>query len=118
MLASRPIAKLDWGTDGQWERRLVRCALQSNRLDQSFDSLTYTKACFCLLLAYRLDVAVQEAHQVDALDGRQDLSAQPQRGGDREDPLGHGSAQVGQIPPLGTQRCFIVVMVSAIRGMW
>ena len=55
---------------------------------------------------------------MDALDGRQDLSAQPQRGGDREDPLGHGSAQVGQIPPLGTQRCFIVVMVSAIRGMW
>ena len=49
---------------------------------------------------------MQEAHQVNALDGRQDLPAQPQRGGHREDPLGHGSAQIGQIPPLGKKRLF------------
>ena len=61
---------------------------------------------------------MQEAHQVDALDGRQDLPAQSQRGGDREDALGHGPAQISQIPPLGTQRCFIVVMVSAVVTHW
>lgn len=49
---------------------------------------------------HRLDVAVQEAHGVDGLDGLQDLLAQPQRGAQREGAPRLTAAQVSQVPAL------------------
>ena len=49
---------------------------------------------------HRLDVAVQEAHRVDGLDGLQDLLAQPQRGAQREGAPRLTAAQVSQVPAL------------------
>lgn len=44
---------------------------------------------------YRLDVAVQETHRVDGLNGLQDLLAQPQRSAQREGASRLAAAQVG-----------------------
>ena len=49
---------------------------------------------------HRLDVAVQEAHRVDGLDGLQDLLPQPQRGAQREGAPRLTAAQVSQVPAL------------------
>ena len=49
---------------------------------------------------HRLDVAVQEAHGVDGLDGLQDLLAQPQGGAQREGAPRLTAAQVSQVPAL------------------
>lgn len=50
---------------------------------------------------HRLDVAVQEAHGVDGLDGLQDLLAQPQSGAQREGAPRLAASQVSQVPALG-----------------
>jgi len=64
-----------------------------------------TKQCriFCrlqLTATHRFDVAVQEAHRVDALDGLQHLSAQTQGGADAEGSPGHAPPQVSQVATL------------------
>lgn len=52
---------------------------------------------------HRLDVTMQEANRVDALNGFQDLAPQTQRGADAECPTRHTSPQVGQVSTLKEQ---------------
>lgn len=49
---------------------------------------------------YRFDVSMQKTHRVDALDGFQDLSTQPECGGDTEYAIAHVASQVCQVPSL------------------
>lgn len=51
-------------------------------------------------MAHRLDVTVQEADGVDALDGLQDLAAQAQGGADAEGSPAHTAPQVSQVTAL------------------
>lgn len=54
----------------------------------------------CSLCSYRFDVAVQEAHGVDRLDGLQDLLPEPQGGAHGEGSSGLTPPQVGQVTAL------------------
>lgn len=49
---------------------------------------------------HRLDVTMQEANRVDALNGLQDLAAQAQGSADAEGPAGHAPPQVSQVATL------------------
>lgn len=49
---------------------------------------------------HRLDVTVQEADRVDALDGLQDLAAETQGGADAEGAPAHTAPQVSQVTTL------------------
>lgn len=51
-------------------------------------------------MAHRLDVTVQEADGVDALNGLQDLAAETQRGADAEGSPAHAAPQVSQVTTL------------------
>lgn len=53
--------------------------------------------------AHRLDVPVQEAHRVDALNSLQDLPAEPERGGQRKRTVAHGAPKVSQVPSLWSE---------------
>lgn len=55
-------------------------------------------------MAHRLDVTVQEADRVDALDGLQDLAAQTQGGADAEGSPAHTAPQVSQVTTLREQK--------------
>lgn len=55
-------------------------------------------------MAHRLDVTVQEADGVDALDGLQDLAAQTQGGADAEGSPAHTAPQVSQVTTLREQK--------------
>lgn len=55
-------------------------------------------------MAHRLDVTVQEADGVDALDGLQDLPAQTQGGADAEGSPAHTAPQVSQVTTLREQK--------------
>lgn len=53
-----------------------------------------------LSATHRLDVPMQEAHGVDALDGLQDLAAQTEGGADAEGSSWHASPQVRKVSTL------------------
>lgn len=53
-----------------------------------------------LSATHRLDVPMQEAHGVDALDGLQDLAAQTEGGADAEGSPRHASPQVSKVSTL------------------
>lgn len=56
-------------------------------------------------MTHRFNVAMQEAHRVDALYGLQDLPSQTQGGADAEGPPAHTPPQVSQVTTLRESRC-------------